>query len=119
MNQNQKSNLVSLKEFQSLAGIEASKTIKLLEEGALPVVLTEGARVMIDLNQVQYDEIALKAISHNIEVSNLPTDPEVVQEIISAEILREMEAIVEEAISLAVEWAEQPVDNSTTETEPN
>ena len=117
MSVDKKKSVISILEFKSLSGFSAEEIVRMLAKGELPSSFAEDGQLVVDLDTVDYENLRLKSLSDKQSNRLLPQDTTLLEEVISSEILKELDSIVDEALELALSWTNkstvQDVDNST------
>ena len=117
MSVDKKKSVISILEFKSLSGFSAEEIVRMLAKGELPSSFAEDDQLVVDLDTVDYENLRLKSLSDKQSNRLLPQDTTLLEEVISSEILKELDSIVDEALELALSWTNkstvQDVDNSS------
>ncbi len=117
MSVNKEKLIVSILEFKSLSGFSAEEILRMLAKGELQSTFAEDNQLVVDLDTVDYENLRLKSLSDKQNNKLLPQDTALLEEVISSEILKELDSIVDEALELALSWTNkspgQDVDNSS------
>ncbi len=117
MSVDKKKSVISILEFKSLSGFSAEEIVRMLAKGELPSSFAEDGQLVVDLDTVDYENLRLKSLSDKQSNRLLPQDTTLLEEVISSEILKELDSIVDEALELALSWTNkstvQDVDNSS------
>ena len=89
----------------------------MLAKGELPATFAEDSQLVVDLDTVDYENLRLKSLSDKQSNRLLPRETTLLEEVISSEILKALDSIVDEALELALSWTNkstvQDVDNSS------
>ena len=104
MSVDKKKSVISILEFKSLSGFSAEEIVRMLAKGELPSSFAEDGQLVVDLDTVDYENLRLKSLSDKQSNRLLPQDTTLLEEVISSEILKELDSIVDEALELALSW---------------